>query len=137
MSKCIKKDDLLNALNWDADLETWTLSEERLNGLPFIDVIPTSQTKWNTVKDSPPNKKGKYIVAYHPCIYDKILDEIEVGTDSFRGKNEWAKKKYQKVTHWMSFPEPPKEEFKCPSNCNCLKHKECTCNEEIGCIKEG
>lgn len=134
MSKYIEICDLIDALYWDANLKIWILNEERLNSLPFIDAVPTPQAEWNNTKDNPPNKKGKYIVAYYPCIYDKILDEIEVGTDSFRGKNEWAKKKYQKVTHWMPFPEPPKEEFKCLSNCNCLKHKECTCNKEIGCI---
>ena len=111
MSKYVEICDLIDALYWDADLETWTLSEERLKNLPFINAVPILQTEWNNVKDNPPDKKGKYIVAYYPCIYDKILDEIEVGTDSFRGKNEWAKKKYQKVTHWMPFPEPPKTEI--------------------------
>ena len=99
MSKYVEICNLIDALYWNADLETWTLSEERLKNLPFINAVPILQTEWNNVKDNPPDKKGKYIVAYYPCIYDKILDEIEVGTDSFRGKNEWAKKKNQRETH--------------------------------------
>lgn len=73
------------------------------------------QNEWVSVKDRLPEKKGQYLVAYHPCYWDDVHDEIVIGVDSFRGgKNKnnkvWAKNKYQRVTHWMPFPEPPKGE---------------------------
>lgn len=66
--------------------------------------------KWIPVTERLPETPGEYMVAYHPCYWDRVNDEIKVGLDSFRGKTSWAKKKYQRVTHWMPLPEPPKEE---------------------------
>ncbi len=63
---------------------------------------------WISVDDRLPKEKGDYLVAYHPRHWDNVDDEICVGIDNFRGKTAWAKKKYQCVTHWMPFPEPPK-----------------------------
>lgn len=68
---------------------------------------------WISVEDRLPDVRGEYIVAYHPCYWDDVKEEISVGMDSFRGgKNKtnkvWAKHKYQRVTHWMDKPEPPK-----------------------------
>ena len=65
--------------------------------------------KWIPVTEQLPETPGEYMVAYHPCYWDRVHDEIKVGLDSFRGKTSWAKKKYQRVTHWMPLPEPPKE----------------------------
>lgn len=67
----------------------------------------TPQNKWVSVDERLPDNKGEYLVAYHPCIWDFVSDEICVGFDSFRGKTTWAKKKYQRVTHWMPLPEAP------------------------------
>lgn len=67
------------------------------------------KSKWIPVSERLPEERGEYIVTYHPCHWDKVYDEIYVGIDSFRGKTAWAKKKYQRVTHWMPLPEPPKE----------------------------
>lgn len=64
--------------------------------------------EWVSVKDRLPEKKGLYIVAYHPCHWGNVSEETEIGMDSFRGKECWAKAKYQRVTHWMPLPEPPK-----------------------------
>ena len=66
--------------------------------------------RWIPVTERLPETPGEYMVAYHPCYWDRVHDEIKVGLDSFRGKTSWAKKKYQSVTHWMPLPEPPKEE---------------------------
>lgn len=66
--------------------------------------------KWIPVTERLPDTPGEYMVAYHPCYWDRVSDGIEVGLDSFRGKTSWAKKKYQRVTHWMPLPQPPKEE---------------------------
>ncbi len=66
--------------------------------------------EWISVKDRLPSEAGQYLVAYHPCVWENVLDEVRIGIDSFRGKNCWAQKKYQRVTHWMPLPEPPKEE---------------------------
>ena len=65
---------------------------------------------WIPVTERLPETPGEYMVAYHPCYWDRVHDEIKVGLDSFRGKTSWAKKKYKRVTHWMPLPEPPKEE---------------------------
>ena len=69
----------------------------------------TPPNEWVSVKDRLPETAGEYLVVYHPCHRDNVSAEICVGIDSFRGKTAWAKKKYQRVTHWMPLPEPPKE----------------------------
>ena len=71
----------------------------------YLERVP----KWIPVTERLPEAPGEYMVAYHPCYWDRGKDEIKVGLDSFRGKTSWAKKKYQRVTHWMPLPEPPKE----------------------------
>ena len=81
--------------------------ERQMNSIPAADVRPV---KWIPVTERLPETHGEYMVAYHPCYWDSVRDEIKVGLDSFRGKTSWAKKKYQRVTHWMPLPEPPKEE---------------------------
>lgn len=73
--------------------------------------------KWISVEDKLPDEKGQYLVVYHPCYWDSIKPELKVGIDSFRGKNSWAKKKYQKVTHWAPMPSPPSIHRMC-TNCS-------------------
>lgn len=64
--------------------------------------------KWISIEDRLPDEAGQYLVAFHPCYYDMVCtDKTIVGIDSFRGKTAWAKKKRQKVTHWMPLPQPP------------------------------
>lgn len=72
-----------------------------------IDNAPTVAA-WVSVKDRLPDRKGEYLVAYHPCYWDKVKEETVVGYDSYRGGARWARNKYQRVTHWMPMPEPPK-----------------------------
>lgn len=63
--------------------------------------------KWTPVSEGYPKKKGEYLVTYHPCYWDNVEDDVkEVGIDSFRGKESWAKSKYQKVIAWAEKPEP-------------------------------
>ena len=71
--------------------------------------LEESIPRWIPVTERLPETPGEYMVAYHPCYWDRVYDEIKVGLDSFRGKTSWAKKKYQRVTHWMPLPQPPKE----------------------------
>ena len=66
-------------------------------------------TTWISVEDRLPDAKGEYMVVYHPCWWDDVKEEVCVGLDSFRGKTTWAKRKFQRVTHWMPLPQPPKE----------------------------
>ena len=65
--------------------------------------------EWIPTSERLPNESGEYLVTYHPCYWDMVEDDIKVGTDTFRGKTTWAKKKYQKVIAWMSLPEPYKK----------------------------
>lgn len=86
-------------------LDDWQVKE-------LIDNAPTVEpaSPWNRVEE-PPKKPGEYIVAYHPCYWDNVNTKVtEVGIDNFRGKSAWAKKKYQRVTHWMDKPKPPQED---------------------------
>lgn len=70
----------------------------------------TPSYPWHRVEE-PPEEAGEYIVAYHPCWWDDVKTQVtKVGIDSFRGKASWAKRKTQRVTHWMDKPEPPKED---------------------------
>lgn len=59
---------------------------------------------WIPCSERLPDEAGEYLVTYHPCIWDRVMDEVKVGLDSFRGKTTWAKKKYQKVIAWMPLP---------------------------------
>lgn len=79
--------------------------------LKCIDEQPTvTAYPWHRVEEELPKEAGEYIVAYHPCLWDDVKTKItKVGIDNFRGKSAWAKKKFQRVTHWMEKPEPPKE----------------------------
>ena len=65
---------------------------------------------WIPVTERLPKEKGEYLVTYHPCYWDNVLDDIKVGIDSFRGKTEWAKKKHQRVIAWCELPQPYREE---------------------------
>ena len=65
-------------------------------------------SEWISVKERLPETAGEYLVVYHPCHWDMVREELRVGIDTFRGRTAWAKKKYQRVTHWMLLPEPPK-----------------------------
>ena len=47
----------------------------------------------------------------HPCYWNDVKTSVtEIGIDTFRGKTSWAKRKFQRVTHWMEKPKPPKED---------------------------
>lgn len=79
--------------------------------LKCIDEQPTvAASPWHRVEDGLPKEAGEYIVAYHPCWWNDVKTSVtEIGIDTFRGKTSWAKRKFQRVTHWMEKPEPPKE----------------------------
>lgn len=66
-------------------------------------------SEWISVEERLPETAGEYLVVYHPCHWDAVSEKVCVGIDTFRGKTAWAKKKYQRVTHWMPLPESPKE----------------------------
>lgn len=68
-------------------------------------------SEWISVEERLPETAGEYLVVYHPCHWDAVSEKVCVGIDTFRGKTAWAKKKYQRVTHWMLLPESPKEGF--------------------------
>lgn len=75
------------------------------------DAPTVAASPWHRVEDGLPKESGEYIVAYHPCYWDDVDTEVtKVGIDNFRGRSAWAKKKFQRVTHWMEKPEPPRED---------------------------
>ena len=76
---------------------------EDIRSMPTL----TSPNEWVSVDERLPETAGEYLVVYHPCHWDNVSAKICVGIDSFRGKTAWAKKKHQRVTHWMPIPEPP------------------------------
>lgn len=87
--ECINKDyynlicDIMDVINEQPKVNDWIPVEERL-----------------------PDKKGLYLVSYHPCHWDNVWDEIRVGIDTFMGKTSWAKRKYQRVIAWTPLPKP-------------------------------
>lgn len=91
-------------------MDSWDFHEFGDVAERLADLIEPAQTcRWVSVDDRLPDSVGEFIVAYHPC-YHAAVDENKtlIGMDSFRGKTAWAKRKYQRVTHWMPKPEPPK-----------------------------
>lgn len=79
----------------------------------LVEEAPTVEpaSPWHRVEDELPKEAGEYIVAYHPCWWNDVKTSVtEIGIDTFRGKTSWAKRKFQRVTHWMEKPEPPKED---------------------------
>ena len=108
MSELIKREDAIKA-TWQEPSYTdpynvLTEVRDRINALP-------TASPWRRVEDGLPKEPGEYIVAYHPCYwYDVKTKVTKVGIDNFRGKSAWAKKKFQRVTHWMEMPEPPQED---------------------------
>jgi hypothetical protein len=107
MSDLIDRQALKDYVN---SLSTHPLNEWDTWGvLAAIDKQPTV-SPWHRVEE-PPKEAGEYIVAYHPCWWNDVKTSVtEVGIDTFRGKTSWAKRKFQRVTHWMEKPEPPKED---------------------------
>lgn len=108
MSDLIKREDVQREIqaSFDGGAFSWQDGQDlmdRINALP-------AASAWHRVTE-PPKEAGEYIVAYHPCWWDDVKTQVtKVGIDSFRGKASWAKRKTQRVTHWMDKPEPPKED---------------------------
>lgn len=64
---------------------------------------------WTPIKENLPKEKEEYIVTYQPHLGQNLINEVHVGTDSFRGKTSWAKNKYQNVIAWMPYPKAYKK----------------------------
>lgn len=113
MSELIDRQALLDSvyknLPMIPSMAGMTAEEMRLRIAVMIENAP-AVSPWHRVDDGLPEEAGEYIVAYHPCWWDDVKTKVtKVGIDTFRGKSAWAKKKFQRVTHWMEKPEPPKE----------------------------
>ena len=109
MSDLIKRDDVQREIqaSFDGGAFRWQDGQDLMDRINAIPAAP----RWRRVEDELPKEAGEYIVAYHPCRWEDVKVSVtKVGIDNFRGKSAWAKKKFQRVTHWMEKPEPPKED---------------------------
>lgn len=109
------KRDLVEATNIETSPEEMAVLDSilfrmwQMGWLDRLEQPPASP--WHRLEDGLPKEAGEYIVAYHPCWWDDVKTSVtEIGIDTFRGKTSWAKRKFQRVTHWMEKPEPPKED---------------------------
>ena len=93
----LKAADAIEELNKDLNSQIRAVRAE----------IESVKPHWIPVDERLPENPGEYLVTYHPCVWNSVTQKVRVGIDSFRGKTAWAKRKYQHVTHWMKFPEPP------------------------------
>lgn len=109
MSELIKREDVRREIqaSFDGGAFRWQDGQDLMDR---INALPTA-SPWHRVEDGLPKEAGEYIVAYHPCWWNDVKTSVtEIGIDTFRGKTSWAKRKFQRVTHWMEKPEPPKED---------------------------
>lgn len=65
------------------------------------DVSDTNVGTWVSVKDRLPEKAGWYLVYYNGS---------DMAVAFFKGKTWPFDNHYHKITHWLTLPEPPKEE---------------------------
>ena len=108
MSELIRREDAIKATwqepSYTDPLNVLTEVRDRIKALP-------TASPWHRVEEELPKEPGEYIVAYHPCYWEDVDATVtKVGIDNFRGKQAWAKKKFQRVTHWMEKPAPPQED---------------------------
>ena len=113
MSDLIDRQAAIDAIRASASKYTGFMEMEMYtddDAVKAIEAVPAA-SPWHRVEEELPKEAGEYIVAYHPCWWNDVKTSVtEIGIDTFRGKTSWAKRKFQRVTHWMEKPEPPKEE---------------------------
>lgn len=83
--------------------------EEGAATFPFYTDCPLGihyDSRWIPCSEKLPEEAGEYLVTYHPCYWDDVeWEKRNVGLDTFRGKTQWAKRKYQRVIAWMRLPD--------------------------------
>ena len=65
-------------------------------------------SEWISVKDRMPEKEGKYIVCKSGNVYALPMRINGLGHKYWEA-GKYFKKETDKVSHWMPFPESPKE----------------------------
>lgn len=64
--------------------------------------------EWIPIEERLPEEKGLYLVAYHPCYWDNVDENVvAIDVDNF-GRGLWGNRKRQRVIAWMWLPEPYK-----------------------------
>lgn len=104
MTEYIKLDNLYDIIEYDNDIDKWTVSDEDLNSLPKARWIPTS-------KQMPPDEK--FVIGYTPVDKSMFIGYHREDRQSTKGK--WIclgpmgapRIVTKKVTHWMRCPEMP------------------------------
>lgn len=68
-------------------------------------IITLERSKWISVKDRLPEKRGRYLCyyKYEPDSPDVICENTYLGAGLWQSEPS-------KITHWMPLPEEPKEE---------------------------
>lgn len=119
---CVTFDDILDEIKCYMTNDICVIPEEtakkgRLNNCPLKDVPETNAGKWISVKDRLPesmvNKvlvwlEHEDLVGYIGFAHFEKYQGLEMWYD-LEHQEQFAKRGYT-VTHWMSLPEPPKEE---------------------------
>lgn len=82
-----------------------TPSERESVNMAIAALEEQQRRRWVPVEERLPEKKGVYLVAYHPCYWDRVNNEICTGVDTFMGKSAWAKRKYQRIIAWQPLPK--------------------------------
>lgn len=100
MAEYIKLDNLYDIIEYDNDINKWTIIDEDLNSLPKVRWIPTA-------KQMPPDEK--IVIGYTPADSSMFIGYHceDWGRWICLGPMGAPRVVTKKVTHWMQCPDAP------------------------------